>query len=139
MIANRILETVLYHLFLSSMENQKTDIYKAALQDKNKFIDAGRLNMELLLEKFVIHFDDLFGDCRGGQFVVEWKIWHGNAYKERGERQLIDYLEHYHLRKGYMLSFSFHKKKQIGIRRIVLGDKVLIEAVVQRCTAEKNI
>ena len=29
-----------------------------------------------------------------------------------------------------MLSFNFNKKKKVGVNRIVLGDKVLIEAVV---------
>ena len=33
--------------------------------------------------------------------------------------------------KGYMLSFNFNKKKEIGVKEIVLKDnKVLIEAVV---------
>ena len=174
-IANRIFETVFYNLFLTSAENRDTDIYKASIQDKNQFIYAGHLNMDLLLEKFVKHFDDLYGDCsdifkeedgrkyfllylrpiingtgnyyvesrtrnmertdvivdyRGEKIVIELKIWRGNAYNERGERQLIDYLEHYHLKKGYMLSFNFNKNKKTGVNRVVLGDKVLIEAVV---------
>ena len=29
-----------------------------------------------------------------------------------------------------MLSINFNKKKEIGVKRIVFGDKVLIEAVV---------
>ena len=73
---------------------------------------------------------DLVIDYRGEQFIIEAKIWRGNAYNERGEKQLSDYLDHFHLNKGYMLSFNFNQKKQIGIRDIVLGDKVLIEAVV---------
>ncbi len=42
----------------------------------------------------------------------------------------MEYLEHDHLKKGYMLSYNFNKKKQVGINRVVLGDKILIEAVV---------
>lgn len=61
-IANRIFENVFYNLFLTTAENQNTDIYKAALRDKNQFIYAGHLNMELLLQKFVEHFDELYGD-----------------------------------------------------------------------------
>lgn len=174
-IANKIFEIVFYNLFLSSAESQNTDIYKAAVQDRNQFICAGHLNMELLLRRFVVHFDDLYGgqtdkfkeedgrryfllyllpiingtgnyyvesrtrnmertdvivDYQGEQIVVELKIWRGNAYKERGERQLMNYLDYYHLKKGYMLSFNFNKGKKIGVSRIVLGDKVLIEAVV---------
>ena len=66
----------------------------------------------------------------GEQSVIELKIWWGNAYNGRGEKQLVEYLNHYHLKKGYMLSFNFNKKKEIGVRRVVLGDKVLVEAVV---------
>ena len=73
---------------------------------------------------------DLIIDYCGSQYIVEMKIWRGNAYHERGEKQLTEYLEHYHLKKGYMLSFHFNKNKEIGVRRIELGDKVLIEAVV---------
>ena len=32
--------------------------------------------------------------------------------------------------KGYMLSFNFNRHKEIGVKEIVLGDKILIEAVV---------
>lgn len=73
---------------------------------------------------------DLVIYYRGEQHIIEMKIWHGNAYKERGERQLTDYLEYFHLNKGYMLSFNFNQKKEIGVKEIVIGDKVIIEAVV---------
>lgn len=67
---------------------------------------------------------------RGEQYIIEIKIWHGNAYKERGARQLTDYLDYFHLKKGYMLSFNFNQKKEIGVKEIVIGDKVIMEAVV---------
>ena len=73
---------------------------------------------------------DVIVDCRGEQMIIELKIWRGNAYLERGEAQLAEYLEHYHLKKGYMLSFSFNKNKKIGVRRRRFGDKILIEAIV---------
>lgn len=43
---------------------------------------------------------------------------------------MAGYLDHYGLKKGYMLSFNFNKRKQTGMRQIILGDKLLIEAVV---------
>lgn len=173
-ISNRIFEMVLYNMFLSE-EALRSDIYKAALKDKNRFIQNGHLNMELILERFVVHFNDLYGnlgetfleeagrrffllylkpiingignyyieaqtrnlertdvviDYRGEQFVIELKIWRGNAYHERGEEQLLNYLDHYHLMKGYMISFNFNQKKETGIKEIILGDKVIVEAVV---------
>ncbi|MEZ3487473.1 MAG: hypothetical protein K1W22_13080 [Lachnospiraceae bacterium] len=62
--------------------------------------------------------------------MIEIKIWRGNAYNERGEEQLSNYLEYFHLKKGYMLSFNFNKKKEIGVKEIKVGDKILVEAVV---------
>ena len=66
----------------------------------------------------------------GEQNVIELKIWRGNAYNERGEEQLSNYLEYFHLTRGYMLSFNFNKKKEIGVKEIKIGNKTLIEAVV---------
>ena len=173
-ISNRIFETVLYNLFLSE-EMLDSEEYRTALQERNQFIQNGHLNMKLILEKFVVHWGDLYSsadekfiednarkffllylkpiingtgnyyieaqtrdnkrtdviiDYCKEQFVIEMKIWRGNAYHERGEQQLAEYLEYYHLNKGYMLSFNFNKKKQTGVKEIRIGNKVLIEAVV---------
>ncbi len=73
---------------------------------------------------------DVIIDYNGEQFIIEMKIWHGNEYNQRGENQLIDYLEYYHLQKGYMVSFNFNKKKEIGIKTIHLKNKEIIEAIV---------
>ena len=69
-------------------------------------------------------------DYAGEQFIVEMKIWRGNEYNVRGEKQLTGYLDYFHQKKGYMLSFNFNKKKEIGVRTITLGDKTIVEAVV---------
>ena len=174
-LANRIFETLLYNWFLAAPEMRRNTIYDTALKEKNQFICYGRLNMELVLEKFVQHFDELYGDRQqsfleedgrryfllylmpiingtgnyyveartrnmertdvivdylGEQFVIELKIWHGNAYHERGEAQIAEYLEYYHLEKGYMLSFNFNKTKQTGVKTIQIGPKTIVEAVV---------
>ncbi len=62
-ISNRIFETVLYNLFLSE-EALSSEIYKEALKEKNRFVQNGHLNMEVVLERFVIHFNDLYGDSK---------------------------------------------------------------------------
>lgn len=173
-VANRIFETLLYNYFTSADE-MDSQIFSAGTIDKNQFIQNGKLNMELVLEKFVLHWGDLYSseddkfiedngrklfllylkpiingtgnyyieartrdnrrtdvivDYLGQQYVIELKIWHGNAYHERGEQQLSDYLDYYHLQKGYMVSFNFNKNKQVGVKQILLGDKILVEAVV---------
>ena len=66
----------------------------------------------------------------GFEHIVELKIWHGEEYNRRGEEQVMEYLDAYQLKRGYMVSFNFNKKKQPGVRKIMFGDKVLIEAVV---------
>ena len=174
-ITNRIFETWLYNFYLSSAEIQGSVTHKVSLLDKNQFIVEGRLNMRLVLEKFAIHFNDLYGDCSadfleeegrryfllylrpiingvgnyyveartrnlrrtdvivnygGEQFVIELKIWHGEEYNNRGEQQLIGYLEDYHQDTGYLVSFNFNKKKQVGIHEITIENKTLIEVVV---------
>jgi len=173
-VANRIFETRLYNNFLS--EADMTDsLYDEAQANQSRFIKNGRLDMALVLEKFTVHFTDIYGgsdekfledngrrffllylkpiingvgnyyieaqtrdarrtdvvvDYRGEQFVVELKIWRGNEYNERGEAQLAEYLEYFHLDKGYMLSFCFNRKKEIGVKELQVGAKTIVEAVV---------
>ena len=174
-VSNRIFETWLYNLYLSSAEMQNKEIYAASLMDKNQFITNGYLNMRLVLEKFVQHFDDLYGDSDetfledegrkyfllylrpivngtgnyyietqtreqkrtdiivdylGEQYIIEMKIWHGKEYNNRGEKQLIEYLDDYHVKKGYMISFNFNKKKETGVKEITIDGKTIIEAIV---------
>ena len=73
---------------------------------------------------------DVVIDYLGKRYIVELKIWHGKKYNEDGEKQLSDYLDSYKLKTGYMLTFSFNKNKQIGIKTVQYEDKTLIEAVV---------
>lgn len=173
-VANRIFETRLYNLFMSE-ENLNSDIFDAGVRDKNQFVYNGVLNMELVMERFMIHFNELYGDSDekfiedngrkffllflkpiingvgnyyieaetrdqrrtdiiidylGRQYIIEIKIWRGNAYNTRGERQLADYLDAYHQKKGYLLSFNFNKNKEIGAKVVQCGEKTIFEVVV---------
>ena len=58
------------------------------------------------------------------------KIWHGKEYNNRGEKQLIEYLDDYHVKKGYMISFNFNRKKETGVKEIIIDGKTIIEAIV---------
>ena len=73
---------------------------------------------------------DVIVDYRGEQYIIEMKIWRGQEYHSRGEQQIIGYLDDYHIKKGYMLSFCFNRKKQSGVQEIVIGDKTVVEAIV---------
>lgn len=46
------------------------------------------------------------------------------------EKQLADYLEYYHLKKGYMLIFNFNKNRKAGIREVTHDNKILTGAMV---------
>lgn len=174
-IANKIFETMLYNAYLTSGKMQETKIFRKATYDKNQFTENGYLDMDKVLEKFVVHFNEIFSVCDdrfieergreqfllylrpiingtgnyyiepqtrdkkrmdividylGKQYVVELKIWHGEQYNLSGENQLCGYLERMNLKKGYLVSFNFNKNKKSGVSTVVVGDKVIIEAVV---------
>lgn len=118
------------------------DIYN---EKDNKFVEAYGRKFFLLYLKPIINGTgnyyieaqtrdtkrtDVVVDYLGEQFVIEMKIWHGNEYNQRGRLQLADYLDYFHQKKGYMLSFNFNKKKKTGMKTITLGDKTIIEAIV---------
>ena len=68
---------------------------------------------------------------RGRRYVIEMKIWRGEAYNERGEKQLADYLDRFGVDVGYMVSFCFNKNKVPGLKPpIRIGGRTLVEAVV---------
>ena len=73
---------------------------------------------------------DLIIDYLGVQYIIEMKIWHGEEYNSRGEKQLIGYLKDYGLKKGYMLSFNFNKNKTPGVQELHFKEYTIIEAVV---------
>lgn len=73
---------------------------------------------------------DVIVDYHGEQFVIEMKIWHGREYHERGEQQLIGYLQNYRKTTGYLLSFNFNQKKETGVFERVIGEYRIMEAVV---------
>jgi hypothetical protein len=149
--------------------------FDEAVQNKNQFVQGSHLNMELVMQKFMEHYTEVYADhdqkfleengrrlfllylkpiingtgnyyveartrnmkrtdvivdYLGERYVIELKLWHGEEYNRRGEKQLAGYLEEYHLKKGYLLSFNFNKNKQIGMKKICCGDKMIIEVVV---------
>lgn len=73
---------------------------------------------------------DVIVEYQGEQFIVELKIWRGNEYNERGEEQLVGYLDYFRQEKGYMISFKFNKKKEVGVKEIKVRGKTIVEAVV---------
>lgn len=174
-ITCRIFETWLYNYFYSF--ESKEIISQIGGGYKDQFIHDGKIDMRRLMERFVVHFNEIYhpekdqkfleDNCRkifltylrpiingvgnyyceartrdltrtdviidylGEQYIIEMKIWHGNSYNERGEKQLAEYLELYQLSTGYMLSFCFNKNKQSGLLPAKeINGRTLIEAIV---------
>lgn len=73
---------------------------------------------------------DLIIDYCGQQHIVELKLWHGQEYHKRGEEQLADYLDLYHAKKGYLISFNFNQNKKAGVKWLQIKDKTIFEAIV---------
>ena len=73
---------------------------------------------------------DVVVDYLGQQYVIELKIWRGERYNAEGEKQISEYLDYFQLTTGYMLSFNFNKKKEVGVNMVQIGGKVLFEATV---------
>lgn len=73
---------------------------------------------------------DVVIDYKGRQFIVELKIWRGEEYNARGEKQIFQYLEFYRQEKGYLLSFNFNKNKKTGIHELEYEGKRILEVVV---------
>ena len=71
----------------------------------------------------VIHY-------RGKRYIIELKIWHGDRYNSKGEKQILDYLDSYGLDVGYLLSFNFNKTKKSGVEKVHIGVKTIYEGIV---------
>lgn len=73
---------------------------------------------------------DIIVDYKGKRFIIELKIWHGNEYNLRGQKQLFDYLDYYKEDKGYLLSFNFNKNKKTGVNEWEYDGRKIMEVVV---------
>jgi hypothetical protein len=172
-VSNRIFEIYLYNYYLSNSQTNK--LYTTASSEQKQFINNDKLDMKLILEKFVSHFNEIYNDkdmkfieeygrklfllylrpiingignyyveartrdntktdivvdYLGEQYIIELKIWRGNSYNERGEQQLIEYLNYFHKAIGYLVSFNFNKNKISEVKEININNKTIIEAVI---------
>lgn len=69
-ISNRLLETWFYNLFFTN-ERLKNETYNSGANSKPEFIKDGRLNMELVLERFTQLYDTLYDSSRNEKFDEE--------------------------------------------------------------------
>lgn len=55
---------------------------------------------------------DIILDYNKEQFIIELKLWHGEHYKEKAYKQLLDYMEARNAGVGYLLTFNFNKNSE---------------------------
>ena len=80
-VANRIFETILYNLFLSDEELKSSDFIKEGERDKNQFVSDGKLDMRLILERFIVTYTQVCGPLK-------------DRFKEKdGREQFLLYLK----------------------------------------------
>ena len=173
-VANHIFETKIYNILLSEKELAQGTRQRYT-DNRKEFIQDGKLNMHIVMEKFLEYYEEIFGntnekflenegrriflmylrsiingsgnyyietqthdqtrtdiivDYEEQRFIIEMKLWHGNAYNKRGEEQLAGYLDFYKQDIGYLLSFNSNKNKKTGIKEITINNKKIIEIVV---------
>lgn len=63
-IANRIFETMLYNLFLSDEELKNNVFFREGELAKNQFVSDGKLNMRLIMERFIITYAQVCGPLK---------------------------------------------------------------------------
>lgn len=64
------------------------------------------------------------------KYIIELKIWHGEKEKDKGVEQLGDYLESQSENEGYLILYSFNKKKSYESNEVVCNGKEIFEIVV---------
>lgn len=64
------------------------------------------------------------------KFIVELKIWNGEAYRLKGIEQLTQYIEEQGVKEGYLLTFNFNKGKKYSAEWTLVNNKKIFEVMV---------
>ncbi|MDE6005864.1 MAG: ATP-binding protein [Oscillospiraceae bacterium] len=117
-VFNRIFETVIYDWFLSE---EITNGNKFSGGEKSQFIHNGKLNMEKVLERFVISFDDVYGS-------------EDNKFKEEvGRRLFLLYLKPIINGTGnYYIEPRTRNERRIDVVIDYAGEQYIIELKIWR-------
>ncbi|MBQ8161473.1 MAG: 9-O-acetyl-N-acetylneuraminate esterase, partial [Clostridia bacterium] len=132
-IANRIFETMLYNLFLSDEELKNNVFTRAGDLEKNQFITDGKLNMRLILERFIDTYQEIFGPLE-------------ERFKEKdGREQFLLYLKPIINGTGnYYIEAQTRDQTRTDVIVDYLGQQYIIELKIWRGerynqTGEKQI
>ena len=119
-IANRIFETQLYDQFLAEM-SVDNKLYAEAEAERNQFIVAGMLQMDLVMKKFCEHFKDIYSD--NDQKFIE----------ENGRKLFLLYLKPIINGTGnYYIEARTRDNKRTDIIVDYLGKQFIVELKIWR-------
>ena len=117
--------TTLFDNMFIAEESVSSEPFRYGQRDINQFIRGGRLNMDLVLRKFVEYFTDIYGE-NDEKFVEAY----GRKFFLLYLKPIINGTGNYYLDKGYLLSFNLNKKKTPGVTEVKISDKTIVEALV---------
>ena len=120
-IANRIFETRLYDLFLSDEELKNNTFSREGDLAKNQFITDGKLNMRLILERFIVTYTQIYGPLK-------------DRFKEKdGREQFLLYLKPIINGTGnYYIEAQTRDQTRTDVIVDYLGQQYIIELKIWR-------
>ena len=120
-ISNRIFETLLYNLFISDEELKSNVFSKAGDLEKNIFVEDGRLNVRLILERFIDTYHEVCGPLE-------------DKFKEKdGREQFLLYLKPIINGTGnYYIEAQTRDQKRTDVIVDYLGKQYIIELKIWR-------
>ena len=120
-IANRIFETMLYNRFLSDEELKSNVFSRAGDLAKNQFVLDGKLNMRLIMERFISTYTEIFGPLK-------------EKFKEKdGREQFLLYLKPIINGTGnYYIEAQTRDQTRTDVIVDYLGQQYIIELKIWR-------
>ena len=120
-VANRIFETRLYNLFLSDEELKNNVFAREGELAKNQFITDGKLNMRLILERFIVTYTQICGPLK-------------DRFKEKdGREQFLLYLRPIINGTGnYYIEAQTRDQTRTDVIVDYLGQQYIIELKIWR-------
>lgn len=120
-VANRIFETRLYNLFLSDEELKNNVFSREGELAKNQFVTDGRLNMRLIMERFIETYTQIFGSLE-------------DKFKEKdGREQFLLYLKPIINGTGnYYIEAQTRDQTRTDVIVDYLGQQYIIELKIWR-------
>ena len=120
-VANRIFETRLYNLFLSEEELKNNVFCREGEMAKNQFVSDGKLNMRLILKKFIETYTQVIGPLR-------------ERFKEKdGREQFLLYLKPIINGTGnYYIEAQTRDQTRTDVIVDYLGQQYIIELKIWR-------